>query len=157
MFDIVTLKRIGKKLLSKEQTIAVAESVTAGMFQLALSTLPDATKFFQGGITTYNLGQKYKHLHVEPIHAQAVNCVSPMVAAQMALSVLQLFQSDWGIAMTGYATPVPESGNKVFAYFAVARAGRIKLKGKMIPKEKTPLKIQEEYISVVCKRLVATL
>jgi len=157
MFDTVTLKRIGKKLLAKEQTIAVAESVTAGMFQLALSTLPDATKFFQGGITTYNLGQKYKHLHVEPIHAQAVNCVSPMVATQMALSVLPLFQSDWSIAVTGYATPVPESGNKVFAYFPVARAGRIKLNGKIIPKEKTPLKIQEEYISVVCKRLVAIL
>ena len=79
---------------------------------------------FQGGLTVYNLGQKCRHLGVNPIQALECNCVSDKVAVEMAISVCKLFTSDWGIAITGYSTPVPESDNKLFAYFAIAFQGR---------------------------------
>src|SRR5436190_21131457 len=112
-FDKKVLERLGKKLLKKKQTVAVAESVTSGLLQFAFSCIPDAASFFQGGITAYNIAQKFKHLQVEPLHALSVNCVSSKVAKEMALHVCQLYSSDWGIGITGYASPVPESGNKV--------------------------------------------
>src|SRR5688500_10162567 len=113
------LNHIKTILLEKKQTVAVAESVTAGHLQVMLSLAENAQEFFQGGITTYNLGQKSRHLHVDPIHAISCNCVSERVAAQMANHVASLFMSDWGIAITGYASPVPEKNiQQLFACYA---------------------------------------
>ena len=71
MFDKATLDVIKDHMLSKENTIAVAESVTSGLIQSAFASIEDASRFYRGGITAYNMGQKYRHLFVEPIHALA--------------------------------------------------------------------------------------
>ena len=124
LIDDQTLKRIKETLVSKRQTLAVAESVTAGVMQTALVSAVDASTYFQGGITVYNLGQKARHLNVNPIHAESCNCVSSQVAEEMALNVCQLFASDWGIGVTGYATLDPVIKNKQpFAHFSIAWKG----------------------------------
>jgi PncC family amidohydrolase len=126
--------------------MAVAESVTAGYLQVHLSRTTGATQFFQGGITAYNTGQKAKHLQVEPIHAQSSNAVSPQVAAQMALGVCTLFNCNVGIAVTGYATPVPELGiREMFAFYAIACKGRIIASRRIAPSAKEPEEIMQEY------------
>jgi nicotinamide-nucleotide amidase len=56
--------KAGQLLMKKKNTIAVAESVTSGNIQAVLSLAKDATAFFQGGITVYNIGQKCRHLLV---------------------------------------------------------------------------------------------
>lgn len=114
--DPVIPDRLRELLLLKKQTVAVAESVTAGHLQVAFSMAENALEFFQGGITTYNLAQKSKHLHVDPIHALSCNSVSEEVAAEMAKHVRLLFMSDWGIAVTGYASSVPEKN--IYQLFA---------------------------------------
>lgn len=144
-------------LIANHETIAVAESVTAGQLQFQLSQATGAEECFQGGITTYNIGQKCMHLGVEPIHAKACNCVSEHVATQMALNVCRLFSSDWGIGITGYATPVPESGNELFCYFAIAHRGNIRRSGKLEPIASSPAAVQIEYAEKTMKKLVETL
>lgn len=114
-----------EKLLQLKHTVAVAESVTAGMLQSAFASATNAMRFFQGGITAYNIGQKCRHLLIEPVHAQEVNCVSAKIAQQMAVGACSMFRSDWGIGITGYASPVPESDQKTFAWFAIARGEKI--------------------------------
>lgn len=42
-------------LIERKQTVAVAESVTAGLLQVRLSLAENAREFFQGGITAYNV------------------------------------------------------------------------------------------------------
>ena len=154
MFNDKRLASIGKKLLKKKETIAVAESVTSGLLQFAFSTMKDASCFYQGGITTFNIGQKFKHLQVDPVHALAVNCVSQKVADEMAQQVCILFKSDWGIGITGYATPEPSSGNKVFAFYAIAYKNKIKAKGKLIPHEADPTDIQLFYANQIMNKLL---
>jgi PncC family amidohydrolase len=153
LFDKNLLIRIGKYLKRKEETLAVAESVTAGLVQYAFSNVPDATQFFQGGLTAYNVAQKFKHLQVEPIHALAVNCVSQLVAEQMALQVCHIFGAHWGIGITGYATPVPESGNKLFAYFAITYKEKIRLKGRLRSDDKNPPTVQLHYTQALLQKL----
>jgi nicotinamide-nucleotide amidase len=117
---------IRKKLVERQETLAVAESVTAGYVQAILSSAEEATFFFQGGITTYNLGQKCKHLNIDPIEGMKSNCVSEKIAQQMSIGVQELFQSDYGIAITGYAAPLPEKDiEEIFAYVAVSYKGRL--------------------------------
>ena len=131
IFEKPVLEGIRKKLLKNRITVAVAESVTGGLIQFAFSNMPDASQFFQGGICAYNLGQKYKHLNVDPIHAEEVNSVSGQVAREMALNVARMFNSDLGIGVTGFATLVPESNNNIYAFFSIAKNAREVRKGKI--------------------------
>lgn len=133
-------------LIERAESIAVAESVTSGLLQAALSQAVDASEFYQGGITTYNLGQKYKHLNVEPIHALNCDCISEKVAQEMAMNCCLLFTSDWGLGITGYASVMPEQDNDLFAYYSVAYKQEIVLLDKINAKEAEPFRVQLFYM-----------
>lgn len=152
-FNSAIIQKIRDHLISRQETIAVAESVTSGLLQLALSQAENAAEFYQGGITAYNLGQKSRHLIVEPVHALSVNSVSEKVAMEMALNVCSLFTSDWGVGITGYASPVPESKNKLFAYYAIAHKDNIVKSKKISPAKDEPFRIQQLYVSKVVEDL----
>lgn len=64
LYNIDTLNKIKDFLIEGKQTLAVAESVTSGHLQAAFSAATLASKFFQGGITAYNIGQKSRHLFI---------------------------------------------------------------------------------------------
>jgi nicotinamide-nucleotide amidase len=146
------LEAIRTHLLDRHETIAVAESVTSGHLQAAMSMADHAAKFYQGGITTYNLGQKTRHLHVEPIHADSCNCVSERVAAEMALHVCEMFGSDWGIGIVGYATPVPECDvYTLFAHYAIAYKGHVIFSKRISSENKDAWNVQREYACKVLK------
>ncbi len=157
MFNKEVLQKIEAALLKKEHTIAVAESVTSGLLQAAFSTAKDAMQFFHGGITTYNLGQKARHLNINAIHAFNCNCVSQKMAEDMARSVCELFSSDWGIGVTGYAAPVPESDNKTFAYFSIVQHKEVKLTQKIDLKDEDSFKTQLHYVENILLQLAQML
>ena len=127
LIDDQVLNSIKEILANRKETLAVAESVTCGILQTAFGSATDASLFFQGGITAYNLGQKSRHLHINSIHAEGCDCVSDTVAIEMAVGVCSLFSSHWGIAVTGYSTLDPEiKMDQPFAHFAIAHKGNIK-------------------------------
>lgn len=131
-------------------TVAVAESVTAGYIQTLFSRATGASQCFQGGITAYNTGHKVKHLQVEPIHALACNAVSEQVAAEMALGVCPLFNSQVGLSITGYAVPVPELGiHDLFAWYGIALNGKVVKVEKVLPQEREMEKVIAEYATHV--------
>lgn len=75
------LNAIKEVMVERKKTLSVAESVTAGHLQAAFSAATEASRFFQGGITVYNAGQKCRHLNIEPIYAMKEDCVSENVAS----------------------------------------------------------------------------
>jgi nicotinamide-nucleotide amidase len=102
--------------------LSVAESVTCGRLQARIGAISGALQFFAGGITAYTLDQKARHLGVDRVSAAAVDSVSGGVAEQMARGACVLFDSDIGVATTGYAEPSAERGiADPFAWWAVAR------------------------------------
>lgn len=159
MHDQQVLDRTGKLLIEKEQTLAVAESVTSGHLQAAFSLAENAREFFQGGITVYNLGQKTRHLQVEPVHALACNCVSEKVAVEMAHHVTRLFLSDWGIAVTGYASPVPEKGvDRLFACYAIYLQDRELVRHTIYcTEDKSPEEVQLFYTQKILEHFLQLL
>jgi nicotinamide-nucleotide amidase len=145
-------------LIRKKATIAVAESVTAGHLQAALSQAENARQVFQGGVTVYNIGQKCRLLRVEPIHALEVNGVSQQIAETMATMVIDLFCSHIGIAITGYASPVPEKDiHHPFAWFCVANQNGILKTARLEPPPADPLSTQLFYMETILKALPETL
>jgi PncC family amidohydrolase len=151
IFDEKIINSIRDFLLKNQETLSIAESVTSGLLQFSISQAPDAALFFQGGITTYNLGQKSRQLNVEPIHAQSCNSVSEKVASEMALNCCKKFTSNWGLGITGYATAVPESENKIFAYYAIAHNGKVVLTKKIEAEDNSPFDVQIYYAQTLLK------
>ena len=90
---------------------------------------------------------------MEPIHALEVNAVSQQVANQMALHVQQLFGSHWGTGVTGYASPVPESGNKIYAYFSIAYGNKVMRSGKLNGVGTKPAEVQHYYTEAIISNL----
>jgi PncC family amidohydrolase len=156
-FDKKDIGKAGQETIEKKADRRGGRKCYVGLLQFAFSCIPDAACFFQGGITAYNIAQKFKHLQVEPLHALSVNCVSVKVAKEMALHVCQLYSSDWGIGITGYASPVPESGNKVFAFFAITYRGTIKSSGKINPRKKDPPELQWVYTDKLLRKMLSLL
>lgn len=154
MFDKKLIDDIGNRLKEKNQSIAVAESVTSGLLQAAFSNAKEASFFFQGGMTAYNIGQKCRHLLVEPLHAIECNCVSKQVSQQMSKHVCDLFLSDYGIGITGYAARLPEKNiNDLFAYYSISLKNKIIESGKITTDAEEGLPAQLFYIDYVLKSL----
>lgn len=147
---------VGKALLKKKCTIAVAESVTSGNIQVSFSLARNAISFFQGGITAYNIGQKCRHRSVEPSHAIECNCVSKRVSNEMAPGVAKMFTSDIGVSITGYASPVPEQGiSELFAFVSVSKKGKIITSKKIHASAATPYNVQLFYSQKLLQLLVS--
>ncbi|GEO10841.1 CinA family protein [Segetibacter aerophilus] len=141
-------------LIEREETIAAAESVTAGHLQAAFSAGIDASKYFQGGITAYNIGQKARHLHIDPILGGKVNCVAARIADTMAIEVSKMFSSDYGIGITGYASVVPECEKEgLFAYFSLAYKGQVVVADRLSAPEQLPYEVQIDYAKQVVNKI----
>ncbi|PJJ66614.1 CinA family protein [Chryseobacterium geocarposphaerae] len=125
------LEYIGQSLMTADETISVAESVTSGCLQLALSQIPNASLIYKGGMTAYTLPMKVNLLNVDQEEAEKCDCVSENIAETMALNVAKLYETDWSIATTGYCTPIRNSSYKIFAFFSFSYKGEIIHTGKL--------------------------
>jgi nicotinamide-nucleotide amidase len=125
------LEYISRSLITTDETISIAESVTSGCLQLAFSQMPNASMFYKGGMTAYTLPEKVRLLNVNRQEAEECDCVSENIAETMALNVARLYESDWSIATTGYFTPIRNSGYKIFAYFSFSYKNEIILTKKL--------------------------
>lgn len=157
MFQQKVIDGVADILKQKKESVAVAESVTSGLLQASFSQAKDASDFFQGGITAYNLGQKSRHLLVNPVHAQQCDCVSEEIAVQMAKEARHLFSSDWGVGITGYAATMPEQGvDELYAYYAVYYNDELKDSGRISGGKEEGLKAQLQFVHTVLERLTAS-
>lgn len=157
MFNSKVIDKVKENLIERNEKLSVAESVTAGFLQAAMASAEMALKFFEGGITTYNINQKVRHLGIDKKKGEECNCVSEQTANEMALGVCELFGTEWGIAITGYATTVPESDFKLFAWFSICRKGKIVLAEKIDLKNQKAEDAQLEYVNIIIEKFIQTL
>lgn len=92
-------------LLGNGLTIAVAESLTGGLLSDCFAKLPDASKFFRGGLVAYAADVKRQLLDIGDAHVVSRQC-----ALAMAKSVASLLGADVGLSITGVGGPGPEDG-----------------------------------------------
>jgi nicotinamide-nucleotide amidase len=96
---------IGKLLLSKRQTLSVAESCTGGGLGQLLTDTAGSSAYFWGGVIAYDNSVKERLLGVDPSVLEREGAVSAAVACQMASGVRDRLGTDWGISITGIAGP----------------------------------------------------
>lgn len=97
-------------LEDRGETVAVAESLTAGGLGHALTFTPGASKVFMGGIIAYTNEVKINILGIDAAMIDQYSVVSEEVANAMADAVREKFGTTWGIATTGIAGPGDHQG-----------------------------------------------
>ena len=98
-------KKLTELLISKNMTIAVAESCTGGSLSSSLTSIPGASNYFNCGFITYSNESKINMLNVNPQSIELFGAVSEKVAYEMAIGAGQNSKSDLAISVTGIAGP----------------------------------------------------
>src|SRR5688500_7487656 len=88
------LERLKELMTHHALSLAAAESLTSGNIQARIGSISGASNFFAGGMTAYNIDQKVSLLGIDRAHAERVNCVSMVVAREMAEGVCNKFGTD---------------------------------------------------------------
>jgi len=96
---------VGDLLKNKGFKVAVAESCTGGMLGEMITRIPGSSKYFQGGVISYNAQVKEELLKVPSEVIKKYGEVSKQVAELMAEEVRKCCHSDIGISITGIAGP----------------------------------------------------
>ncbi|MBN8191391.1 competence/damage-inducible protein A [Bacillus sp. NTK074B] len=105
-YDEDSLVHAGLNLLKeKSLTLSCAESLTGGLFQGQLTSLPGASEVLSGGVVCYTDEVKKKILSVKEDTLKQYSAVSEQCARELAENVRNLFSSDIGISFTGVAGP----------------------------------------------------
>lgn len=90
------------QLLEREQKLVCAESCTAGLIAATLTRLQGASTWFCGSAVVYRLETKANWLDVDRDKLQDPGPVSPIIAEQMALKVLEKTpEADVALSITG--------------------------------------------------------
>lgn len=99
------IKQAHLRLLKSGKTIAAAESCTGGLLSSLLTQLPDSSRYFILGVTTYSNKTKQDILNIPAPIIRKKGAVSKETALLMAQNVRRLAKADFGISITGIAGP----------------------------------------------------
>ena len=94
---------IGRLLRGSGRTLSVAESCTGGEIAHLITTVPGASEYFLGSVTSYSPDFKTAVLGVPAETIRDCGIVSSRVAAAMAEGVRRLTGSTYAAATTGWA------------------------------------------------------
>lgn len=107
MTDPATVVRL---LTERGQTVATAESVTAGLVTATLTTVPGSSAVVRGGLVVYATDLKASLAGVPDDLLARHGAVHPDVAKALAEGARRTCRADWGIGLTGVAGPDPQDG-----------------------------------------------
>jgi len=93
-------KKLVDYLIKQNLSISCAESLTGGYLTARFVDFPGVSKILQEGVVAYSNNAKIKRLGVNPESLEKFGAVS----SQVAIEMLKNFETDIGIATTGFAS-----------------------------------------------------
>lgn len=96
---------IGKRLLEKNATLAIAESCTGGYLSHLVTSVPGSSAYFLGSIIPYSYDIKMRELGVRPETLEKFGAVSEETIKEMAYLVRAKLNATIGVATSGIAGP----------------------------------------------------
>ena len=116
---------LGRLLIRRQLSIAVAESCTGGLLGHRITNIPGSSVYFKGGVICYDNAVKQSLLGVPHELFERHGAVSPEVAQAMARGVSCALKAGIGLSITGIAGPDGATPDKPvgLAYIAIAAPG----------------------------------
>lgn len=104
--DVPSLEQVvADGFLAENLTLSVAESCTGGLLSKRVTDIPGASGFYKGGVCSYCNEIKVKLLGVKEETLASYTAVSEQTAREMAEGVRRVFDTDYGVGITGLAGP----------------------------------------------------
>ncbi|HET6501843.1 MAG TPA: CinA family protein [Amycolatopsis sp.] len=120
----VSASELVSVLAERGETVAAAESLTAGLVCATLTDVPGSSAVVRGGLVVYATDLKARLAGVDPRLLAEHGAVHPDVAAQLAAGAREVCGADWGLGLTGVAGPDPQDGVEPgTVHIALAGAG----------------------------------
>ena len=92
-------------LNERNVSVSTAESCTSGNIARLITSVPGSSSYFKGGIAAYSNEVKTAILKVSEETLEKYGAVSKEIVEQMVKGQLELFNTDYGIAVSGIAGP----------------------------------------------------
>ena len=118
---------VASLFMSEKLTLSVAESCSGGLLSDMITDIPGSSGYYLGGVIAYSNNAKSELLKIDPGLIKKEGEVSKPVATAMAEGVRTLFRSDYGVGITGYASPKSEglNDNTGLVYVAVSNPNEL--------------------------------
>ena len=105
-------KEINENLWRDCKTLSTAESCTAGRIASVITAVPGSSNYYKGGLICYADEVKVNLLGVDAAVIEANTPVCEEVVKQMVSGSNKLFETDYAVAISGYAGPGGPDGGR---------------------------------------------
>lgn len=129
---------IGRLLKERNETLATAESCTAGLLAGQITSVPGSSVYFERGVVTYSNRSKIELLAVPEAVINSHGAVSAETAEAMAIGIREKAGVDYGASITGIAGPDGGTEDKPVGtvFIAVASGRGVRSKKLMLGKDR---------------------
>jgi nicotinamide-nucleotide amidase len=103
---------IGVQLKAQSASLSTAESCTGGKIAHKITLIPGSSDYFKGSIIAYANEVKKRLLGVKEETLFQYSAVSEQTAVEMLDGLLDVMQTDYGIAVTGNAGPTGDGDSE---------------------------------------------
>ncbi|MEM7816475.1 MAG: CinA family protein [Candidatus Aenigmatarchaeota archaeon] len=143
------IEKLIEILKEKKMTIAVVESCSGGYTSYLLTKTKGSSKVFKGAIIAYSLEAKNKFFKIPFNFLNKTKGVSEKIALILAKKIRNIFNSDIGLSIVGFAGPNSRRGVKVGTVFiGLAKKNYIESKKIIIEGERNYIRKKVSLISI---------
>ncbi len=144
--------------IKQRKKLAVAESCTGGLIGDRITNVSGSSKIFIGGIIAYSNDSKVKILGLDEEGINQFGAVSKSTAKQMAENIKTMFNSSYGLSVTGIAGPRGGTKEKPvgLVYIGLASDKRTTVEKFNFGKDRTlnKIKTSQAALNILRKRLL---
>lgn len=116
-------EQIAARLVTRKETIAVAESSTGGLISAALLAVPGASRYFLGSAVVYTREARRILMDIPDDAMKGIRSASEDYARLLAEQIRRRFSSHWGLSETGATGPTGNRYGDAAGHSCMAVAG----------------------------------
>ncbi len=114
---------IAARLITRKETIAVAESSTGGLIAAALLAVPGASAYFLGGAVVYTRTSRIALLGIGDAEMSGMRASTEAYALLCARRMLEKNGAAWGVGETGATGPTSNRYGDAAGHSCIAVVG----------------------------------
>jgi len=118
---------IGARLKARKETVAVAESSSAGLVSAALLGVAGASAYYLGGAVVYTPRARVLLMDIPKEALSGMRSASEPYALLLARTARERFGATWGVSETGAAGPTGNPYGDAAGHTCVAVSGPVEV------------------------------
>ena len=136
-------------LADRAETVATAESLTAGLLCATLTDVPGASSVVRGGLIVYATDLKCSLAGVDDALLAEHGPVHPAVARQLAQGARSRCEAVWGVGLTGVAGPGAQGDSAAgTVHIGVAGPGMVTSRSLHLPGERSEVREHTAHAAI---------